>query len=417
MSLINLFIVLLYIFYPFQEEKIFGIQYLKPYYLIFGVLLSVLIILTLKRRYFNFSLIYFYFPYTPFLLWICLSVIWSVNYENSIYACSKYLTYFLIGVAISYCLVITRSYEKPLRALYFSALIISALYIYTFIKKGALLLFTGQATMSTIAQVASINVGFGGGRNLLASWVSFALTFSFPFFLIKYKNLFLRILLGMLSFLLLLVIFLTLSRTAMLSIFICIIIMTMLAKDERIKKLSFSLSLLGLLLVVLIIKTDIFHLGTFLITRFTLSIEAIKGEATDYGTMGRLELWNYALRSFFDNPVLGSGVGTLYKGIDEIGGVHNYHNIFLQFLAQTGLVGLFLFLIWTCWLFYVSYSNSKFFVSTEYSFLSNLVFVNILVYYFKSLLMFQYFDLEIWTLIGFTGALYCYRKNVYRRGV
>ena len=184
--------------------------------------------------------------------------------------------------------------------------------------------------------------------------------------------------------------------------------------NSKIKVYSILLLLSSLFLIIFIIKTNMFNLGTFLINRFAFSIQTFKGEVIDYGTLGRLELWNYALKSFFAAPILGSGIGTLYKGLTEIGGVHNYHNIFLQFLAQIGLIGFLLFLIWSFWILYISYLNMKYLNKLEISFLTKLVFANILTYYFKSLLMFQYFDLEIWTLIGFVGWLY-YHRILWKR--
>ncbi len=408
-------ISLFYLLYPFQQKGILGIHYFKPYYLVFGILMVFSTIFTLRKGSINLTPVYFYLPYVPFLIWVCLSILWSVKPNESIYAFLKYLIYFFIGIIVSYYLLTTRGHMKIVVALYFSALVVSVLYLCAFMKEGISLLFSGKATMSTISQISSINVGFGGGRNLLASWCSFAFTFSFPFLLTKCKKIITKIILIISSFFLLLVILLTLSRTAMLSVFVCFIGMVIITKNRQLKKMSFCVLFLSVFVLGLVVRMNIFHLGDFLINRFVLSVETLKGREIDYGTVDRLVLWKRALHCFLTNPLNGSGIGTLYKGRNEIGGVHNYHNIFLQFLAQVGLVGLFFFLIWTLWLLYVNWLNADCFISTEYSFLSNLVIANMLTYYFKSLLMFQYFDLEIWTLVGFSGALYCVRQKINGR--
>jgi len=409
MILLDLLVFLLYLFYPFQEKGLFGIQYLKLYYLIFIALLYIVFIGVLQRRVFCYKLINFYLLYTPFLAWMFLSISWSLKYGDSIYASMKYFVYFMIGFVISCYLLMTRNFEKVLIFLYISAFIISLLYFYTFVNVNGFEILSGQVYMSTIAKLASINVGFGGGRNLLASWLSFSLTFSLPFLLILCRGA-MRVVLYLTSIFLLFVLFLTLSRTAILALVFFGGSILILTQNVKFKKTVVSFLLFVIIISILVLETNILNLGNFLKGRFIFVVETLKGEALDYGTIGRLELWNYAVKSFFDSPLLGSGIGTLYKGLSEIGGVNNYHNIFLQFLAQTGLVGLLFFLIWTIWLFYKAYLI-RFLPYKEYSFLSQIVFVNILLYYFKSLLMFQYFDLEIWTLIGFVGALCCYEKN------
>ena len=417
MNMFDLLVFFLYTFYPFQDISILGIKYFKFYYLLLLLLLYTLILLILNKDSLKIRFLYFYIPYIPFLIWMYLSILWSVKYNDSIYASLKYLIYLLIGIIISYYLTLTKNYKVILKSLYFSALIVSILYFFVFIKQGGFLLFSEPVTMATIAKIASINVGFGGGRNLLASWLSFALTFSFPFLLVNKKKWFIKIILIISFLFILFIIFLTLSRTALLAIFISFIITILLINNSKIKRYSFFLLFFSILLAIFILKTNIFNLGTFLISRFAFSIQALKGEVIDYGTLGRLELWSYALKSFFEDPIFGSGIGTLYRGLDEIGGVHNYHNIFLQFLAQTGLIGFYLFLIWTLWVLYISYLIAKCLNNLEISFLTKLVFANILTYYFKSLLMFQYFDLEIWTLIGFVGWLYYYKIIWKRRGL
>jgi len=295
-----------------------------------------------------------------------------------------------------------------IRSIYVSAIIVSLVYIYKFISmEGLDILLFENPSMETIAQIASINVGFGGGRNLFASWLAFSLTFALPIMISTYKNI--RLLLIPTSIIMIIPLVLTLSRTALLSLIVFGFLIIIFTEDKKLKMTA--IKIIGVLFstITLMVIFNIFNIGSFFITRFYLIFESFQGESVDYGVMGRLELWHYAIKSIIEYPILGTGIGTLYKGWKEIGGVHNYHNIFLQFWAQLGIIGLSIFILWSIFLIYISYKTYKKLRKFSHSrlyYLSFITFLNINIYYFKSLLMFQYFDLEIWTLIGITGGLF-----------
>jgi O-antigen ligase len=74
---------------------------------------------------------------------------------------------------------------------------------------------------------------------------------------------------------------------------------------------------------------------------------------TEIETVGRRELWEKALRFFYNNPILGTGFNTyhLMTGRDT-------HNVYLKTMAEQGLVGLLIYLtlylcaIWSGWRLY-----------------------------------------------------------------
>ena len=415
-SLILFILSLIYILYPYQNISI--LVYLKPYYFTFILLLGLIFIYIffVSKSKYILCLLPFYALFIVFLIFLSYSIYYSVNAAESLYAISKYWVYFSIGFVISLLLLF---YKRKMilviiNSLFISSTIVALLYYYKFFQLEGLKLLSLRPSMDTIAKIASINVGFGGGRNLLASWEVFSLTFALPliFSLKSYKK---KILYLFLSLLILAIIFLTLSRTAILSLFVFIAIFIFLLKDNKLKAKLIKVNIVMVLSLLLILALNIANIRDFLETRFILAVETLSGKSdTDLGTLGRLELWNYAFKSFIENPILGTGIGTLYEGKKEIGGVHNYHNIFLQILAQTGVIGISIFLFWTFWLVFTSWQNVKFFwkIGDKYFYVvANITFINILIYYFKSLLMFQYFDLEIWTLIGITGGLYVIRKE------
>lgn len=405
-----IFIILFYLLYPIQNFSIF-INFVKPYYLILLLIIYFYFIFFFKKGYRNYNLNYlfeFYNIYLFFLIFMSFSILWSVQYEDSIYAIIKYFIYFFTGIIFTYLIV-----QKPnliiiiAKSIFLSALYIAIFYIFKFFYNGGFSILRGNASMETIAKIASINVGFGGGRNILASWLTFSITFSLPILLYISKNIN-KIIYLLLSVIIIIPIFLTLSRTSMLALFLFFFVIFIKKEFMFLKKFLNYI----LLILLFIFLFNIFNLRTFLFERFYLILNTFSGKGTDYGTLGRLELWQYVFKSFIEHPLFGTGIGTLYKGMMEIGGVHNYHNIFLQFLAQMGLIGLSLFLFWTFWLIYISFKNYKYYYHNENDrFISLILLINLFIYYFKALLMFQYFDMEIWTIISMIGGMYVIRKK------
>jgi O-antigen ligase len=65
-------------------------------------------------------------------------------------------------------------------------------------------------------------------------------------------------------------------------------------------------------------------------------------------TAGRTELWDKALDYFFENPLFGTGYNTynILAGRDT-------HNSYLKFMAEQGIVGLFIYL----WLYFLAFKS------------------------------------------------------------
>lgn len=83
----------------------------------------------------------------------------------------------------------------------------------------------------------------------------------------------------------------------------------------------------------------------FLAVRFLPDLQRVLDRFTDDGdvTSGRSELYAYAWELFQENKLLGVGWGQ-YRFLPGSDGLQ-VHNIYLQILAETGLVGFFSFLI------------------------------------------------------------------------
>jgi len=70
--------------------------------------------------------------------------------------------------------------------------------------------------------------------------------------------------------------------------------------------------------------------------------------SSDYSSVnGRIMLWDYALDMFYEKPVLGMGLGSynIYNYAQGTGQLQFAHNQYLQFLAETGLIGCAVLLI------------------------------------------------------------------------
>jgi O-antigen ligase len=63
-----------------------------------------------------------------------------------------------------------------------------------------------------------------------------------------------------------------------------------------------------------------------------------------YKEIVRLPIWHQAVTDFFENPILGAGFGSEYYNEANHQKYVHPHNVLLQFLAETGLVGLGTFL-------------------------------------------------------------------------
>lgn len=67
------------------------------------------------------------------------------------------------------------------------------------------------------------------------------------------------------------------------------------------------------------------------------------GLKEDDVSSGRFFMWEWALDMWIKSPLVGHGIGVLYPGLDSFVGVHN---IPLELLYTTGLIGFFLYYFW-----------------------------------------------------------------------
>jgi O-antigen ligase len=144
-------------------------------------------------------------------------------------------------------------------------------------------------------------------------------------FLFSYKNKYLRILVFLGSFLGTAALLLTLSRSAILSWIICLIVLFGLWVVEKYKKRKFNSS----------------HL---VLQRFSMT------KLSDESLVQRQELVTQSLNMFWQSPVFGIGINNFFNNLSIVSPKGNTfliqpaHNIFLLVLSETGIVGLIAFL-------------------------------------------------------------------------
>ena len=395
MSIASILFLLFYIIHPYQGLGI-GTHFIKPYYVVFLLSIPPLLIGASFNKYFYHGKILLF--YMPFLAWIWVSSIYSLDQEYSVFVAAKYLICFLFAIFLSIVLVNQNIFWKKLSwAIIISSVIVSGLYLYKFYLYGIQILQYG-ASMYGIGALSGINVGFAGGRNLMSSWLSLTLTFPICALWFESKKKLHKIILGSCCIVISGAILLSLSRTSILSVICFFGIFYLITDNIKTKKSLRIISFICTIFVILIVYSNPGEFGHFLTHRFMLALNYAHDVNSDFGVEGRKWLWAYALKSISESPLFGTGIGTFYQKIADVG---NYHNLWLQFFAQLGIIGLILFLFWIIIIIIRSFLLTKKLDKTPYGELSKIVFANLLVYYLKGLSMFQYFDMEIWTLIAF----------------
>ena len=112
-------------------------------------------------------------------------------------------------------------------------------------------------------------------------------------------------------------------------------------KASRLKRFL-GMSLLGCSIFLCLWIISFFVEGT-LINQLFDTLSSLGDSDVDV-TTGRVEFWRIALQKFRDEPVLGIGWKQFYK-LKFYGKNYDVHNIYLQLLCETGLVGAIVFFI------------------------------------------------------------------------
>ena len=144
------------------------------------------------------------------------------------------------------------------------------------------------------------------------------------------------------------------SRAALMAFliaFILYIIHVNFSNHFRVKKLHYFTALIVIGVLVILVW---FPIGKYRVKKRYLSILDFpkqtfaylwNNDESAYRAVNRFPIWSDALSKFKQNPILGAGYGvTYYHKNPKKNHVHP-HNILLQFLAETGIVGFSIFIL------------------------------------------------------------------------
>ncbi len=292
-----------------------------------------------------------------FLFWIGLSLLWSFSPERTLRKIIFFFSFFPLYF-VSFSLA-NKNKEKVLKIILVSSFLLALLGIVQFFlqfiwglektlelwKEYLAPFFLGENFSKTVLSFPSWLVNIQG-RTILRSFGSFPdphlfslfLNFTFPFTVFFWKKTKKNVFLLMAIFFVL-GIFLSFSRAAYFSFLaMCIFlfltplkIIVFLKKKPLLFLVSFSLFL------------GIIFIPNPLSQRFYSSFNFKEGS-----NQGRIEMWEKAWSVFQKKPFLGTGLGAFSYFIDPLADyrVPIYaHNLFLDFLAEIGLIGFILFFI------------------------------------------------------------------------
>jgi O-antigen ligase len=127
---------------------------------------------------------------------------------------------------------------------------------------------------------------------------------------------------------------LTTKRGVLLFSVVAILFAWFICNEKRI--VSKSIKLISFILIALLL---LYYLSTF-IPELQDTYNRFFDNSSDDITSGRLQLWQFALQLFYAHPIIGTGWHSFpiiyrgYTGIDM-----EAHNVFIQLLSETGIVG------------------------------------------------------------------------------
>lgn len=189
-----------------------------------------------------------------------------------------------------------------------------------------------------------------------------------------------------------LVIILTFSRGAYLSIAFGLIILFLTSNSIRLKIKAIIITIIFVFVLYLIGDKMPFNPINYVISRFAKLF-------TDGGS-GRLEIWSNAINTFLDNPIIGIGINSVreYNHENYMRGMY-IHNSFLEVLVETGIFGFVVYL--SFWVLIIREANNltKIQKNTKYILVTLLALflqMNLLsvlyneIFYFVVILLFRY---------------------------
>ena len=304
-----------------------------------------------------------------FFIWAGISAFWSLNAVWSI----RKLVFFATIIPIYFLVIYIINSEEKLKKIskvfifsgflaslvgvfqFFSQFIFGLDKIYNFWAYEVSMFLYGQNFGSVVIANQSWFVNIGGkdyfraislfpDPHTFSLYLGILIPFAFGFFFYSSRKnkplFFLQVTVMFLALLF------TFSRGAYVGFLASFIFMTIFYL--RYFKLKINKKIIISATLVFLIFISVFINSVFsqrLASSFSLS---------DISNAGRIQIWETSFDVFFENPVLGAGLGSLPVFFDPKASVKspiNAHNTYLDILSELGLVGIFLFFAFLFYLF------------------------------------------------------------------
>lgn len=269
-----------------------------------------------RREYWNKRLIY---PILLFMLYLVLTVPFSISLTASIRGLIRTVSAFSFYILAYFIIINNKNAEEKIFKLI--TVIFTPLLIYGIIEYiTGFNIFHNRSISVSIFEDWHVIGSFDRIRTVFmgAPRYSFVILIFLPLYLYYFvkrrKNMYFY---GFILSLLLINLLLTFTRISWIAVAIQIIFFLLLFRDKKILRYALPLGIIfGIIFVVM---------SSQIITRVT---------TVDESSLGRIELFKYALSIFKAHPVFGSGIGTF---MDVTGTAA--HGDYMGMFAETGIFG------------------------------------------------------------------------------
>ena len=335
---------------------------------------------SLNDLFSSFRKVNFFKIFLLFFLVCCLSLFYSINIQESILSISRLFILMISFLSLFYHLKKLDRYPIIFSFLFF---LLSYESLLPFLKFLDIINQQGEYNFSLANDLKT----FAPNKNITAAIILTHL--GLVFYLLKFKNKILNSAVYILTFLSSISLVLLSARATILSIIICFVILLVY---HLFKKIKLKLIVLKYFAVIFFgFLTINLYLGQNNSVSLTNRLTTVN--VKDESTSQRLRFYKHGLNHLFENPLIGVGIGNWkLKSIEyDKTKIESYvvpyhlHNDFLQYGTETGLIGLFLYLLLFIKLIYSNLINIK----TNY-FLSISLFISSFAIFIDSNLNFPH---------------------------
>lgn len=316
----------------FYFDALFSI---KPF-MVAALLILIYIAAHLNRKIAMPKFVLFEYMYILFMLGVCLSIIISFypsqTARYALGSLSLLALYFILRVFFCNFLTFKSIKESIAKAGFVLAVLNFCYYIIGLVTLN--FDFIGNNLVNYGVLIDRNYPRFIGLASSDPNFTAVYLSLFFIFFLSTKKNYTIKIVY-------LLMILLTFSRGAYISIILAMIVTYLFGKQKlSINKFIRTIfSYLSVAAVVIFLTTSLLKINTF-----DLAFNRFQDASVDGGS-GRIELWENAFTTFKKSPLYGIGANSsLTFNKSNFGSAIYTHNTFLDVLIEMGVLGMFLFL-------------------------------------------------------------------------